>query len=117
MDRIKTTILYHHDTVIISAAGRENAHEWLAVEKPYTVALNDRDIGTAMVLETGLEEFGAGFLFGQGYVEGPARSGKCLSCPRGGYLVHADVDEDAGAEGTDHYLGLRRDRQNFTRDA
>ena len=62
-----------HKTVILTDSGQEEGKEQLAVEKPYTVALNDHDIGSAMVLETGLEEFGAGFLFGQGYVEEPGQ--------------------------------------------
>lgn len=93
---MKQSILYKHSTVLVTPDGHEEAHEWLAVEKPYTVALNDRDIGTAMVLETGLEEFGAGFLFGQGYVERPGQVREVIVCDEGRILVHADVDEDAG---------------------
>lgn len=87
-------ILLEHTTHILTESGVETGHELLAVEKPYTVALNDEDIGTAMVLETGLEEFGAGFLFGQGYIEHPGQVREVLVCNEGRILVHADVDED-----------------------
>lgn len=91
---MKKNIVLEHSTVILTESGAEPGHEILAVEKPYTVALNDKDIGTAMVLETGLEEFGAGFLFGQGYVERPGQVREVLVCSEGRILVHADVDED-----------------------
>lgn len=94
MNRIGKTILYQHDTVLVTANGREHVHELLAVEKPYRVALNDREVGASMVLETGLEEFGAGFLFGQGYIEQPGQVREVLVCPDGRISVHADVDED-----------------------
>lgn len=91
---MEKNILMEHNTVIMTEAGSEPGCEILAVEKPYTVALNDQDIGTAMVLETGLEEFGAGFLFGQGYVDRPGQVREVLICPEGRILVHADVEED-----------------------
>jgi FdhD protein len=94
MDRIDKSILYLHETVLVTEKGRESAHELLAVEKPYRVALNDREVGSSMVLETGLEEFGAGFLFGQGYIEEPGQVREVLVCPDGRISVHADVDED-----------------------
>lgn len=89
---MKKNILLEHTTVILTESGTESGHETLAVEKPYTVALNDQDIGTAMVLATGLEEFGAGFLFGQGYVERPGQVREVLVCSEGRILVHADVE-------------------------
>jgi FdhD protein len=88
-------ILYSHQTVILTEEGAAKARETLAVEAPYSVLLNDRVIGAAMVLETGLEEFGAGFLFGQGYVDSPEQVREVLVCPEGRISVHADVDEDA----------------------
>ncbi|MDD3618858.1 MAG: formate dehydrogenase accessory sulfurtransferase FdhD [Desulfobulbaceae bacterium] len=94
MKRVENTTLYHHDTVLVTAKGRERAQELLAVEKPYRVALNDNEIGSSMVLETGLEEFGAGFLFGQGYIEEPGQVREVLVCPDGRISVHADVEED-----------------------
>lgn len=87
-------ILFEHTTSVITESGIETSRETLAVEKPYTIALNDIDIGTAMVLETGLEEFGAGFLFGQGYIDAPGQVREVLVCDEGRILVHADVPED-----------------------
>lgn len=92
---MKKQILYNHSTVILTEKGREKGQETLAVEVPYSILLNDRVIGSAMVLETGLEEFGAGFLFGQGYVDNPIQVREVLVCPEGRISVHADVDEDA----------------------
>ncbi|MBU1139992.1 MAG: formate dehydrogenase accessory sulfurtransferase FdhD [Proteobacteria bacterium] len=80
-------------TIVISASGREEREETLAIEVPYKVALNDKDIGASMVLATGLEEFGAGFLFGQGYVTKPGQVREVLVCPEGRISVHADVEE------------------------
>lgn len=90
----KHSVVLQQQTLILTAAGQEEASEWLAVEQPYRVALNDREIGTAMVLATGLEEFGAGFLFGQGYVDRPGQVREVLVCPEGRILVHADVEEE-----------------------
>ncbi len=81
-------------TVVISSTGREEREETLAIEVPYKVSLNDRDIGTSMVLATGLEEFGAGFLFSQGYITRPGQVREVLVCPEGRISVHADVEED-----------------------
>ncbi len=93
---MNSEILLEHTTVVVTEDGRSAGHEFLAVEKPYRVALNDREIGTAMVLETGLEEFGAGFLFGQGYVDRPGQVREVFVCREGRILVHADVDESRG---------------------
>jgi len=91
---MKHHITLQHSTSVLTATGPEQRLEYLAVEEPYKVALNDRDIGTAMVLATGLEEFGAGFLFGQGYITEPGQVREVLVCPEGRISVHADVDED-----------------------
>ncbi len=91
MDISLTTLA--QKTVVITASGREEREETLAIEVPYTVALNDTDIGASMVLATGLEEFGAGFLFGQGYVSRPGQVREVLVCPEGRISVHADVEE------------------------
>lgn len=88
-------IIFNHETTILRPDGPEKVQESVAVEKPYRVLLNDREIGAAMVLETGLEEFGAGFLFGQGYVEYPHQVREVLVCPEGRISVYADVDDDA----------------------
>ena len=81
-------------TTVLTPDGAKEATENLAIEVPYRIALNDREIGASMVLETGLEEFGAGFLFGQGYVTGPGQVREVLVCPEGRISVHADVEED-----------------------
>ena len=80
-------------TVVISSSGRKEQQETVAIEVPYKVALNDKEIGASMVLATGLEEFGAGFLFGQGYVTKPGQVREVLVCPEGRISVHADVEE------------------------
>ena len=85
---------YVHSSVVVTPEGREKKQEFLAVEKPYSVLLNDQQIGTSMVLETGLEEFGAGFLFAQGYIDKPGQVREVLVCPDGRVSVHADVEED-----------------------
>jgi len=84
-----------HTTVILTPAGRREQQEIVAIETPYKVALNDKVIGASMVLETGLEEFGAGFLFGQGYVSKPEEVKEVLVCPEGKISVYADVEEEA----------------------
>lgn len=89
-------IVFEHTTTVLTETGQGENRELLAVEKPFTVALNDEDIGSAMVLETGLEEFGAGFLFGQGYIEHPGQVREVFVCDEGRILVHADVEEDIG---------------------
>ncbi|MFZ5758101.1 MAG: formate dehydrogenase accessory sulfurtransferase FdhD [Thermodesulfobacteriota bacterium] len=83
-----------HSTVVVTPEGRQPQEELLAIETPYKVALNDKVIGASMVLETGLEEFGAGFLFGQGYVTKPDEVKEVLVCPEGKISVYADVEED-----------------------
>ncbi len=82
-------------TIMTSEGRRTDRRELLAIEVPYKVALNDREIGASMVLETGLEEFGAGFLFGQGYVNQPGQVREVLVCPEGRISVYADVDDSA----------------------
>lgn len=90
MDNI---ITLKQKTVVITALGHEEREETLAIEVPYKVSLNDEEIGASMVLATGLEEFGAGFLFGQGYVTKPGQVREVLVCPEGRISVHADVEE------------------------
>lgn len=86
------TILSHRTTVI-SREGRVSREEKLAVETPYTVALNDETIGSSMVLPVGLEEFGVGFLFGQGYIKSPDEVKEVYVCPDGRISVYADVED------------------------
>jgi len=81
------------ETVIITPEERTTKKESLAVEIPYKVMLNDTEIGTSMVLPTGLEEFGPGFLFGQGYIRSPKELVEVWVCPEGKISVYADVSQ------------------------
>ena len=80
-------------TTIITPEGKSAAQEHLAIETPYTVMLNEVEIGASMVLPVGLEEFGVGFLFGQGYISVPEEVKEVLVCPEGRISVYADVDD------------------------
>jgi len=82
-----------HSTVVVTPEGYREQQESLAIEAPFTIALNDVDIGMSMVLPVGLEEFGVGFLFGQGYIKKPEEVVEVLVCPEGRIVVYADVDE------------------------
>ncbi len=82
-----------HKTLIITPEGSSETEELLAHETPYTVTLNDEEIGSSMVLPVGLEEFGVGFLFGQGYITKPGEVIEVMVCPDGRIAVYADVDE------------------------
>jgi len=90
MDRVTL----RHPTIVITPESRREAFETIAVEAPYRIALNDKEIGASMVLETALEEFGAGFLFGQGYLSSPGEVKEVVVCPEGRIAVYADVEED-----------------------
>ena len=81
------------DTVVLTPDGASPRQETLAIEAPYRVALNDQEIGASMVLPTGLEEFGPGFLFGQGYISAPEEVKEVYVCPEGRISVYADVPE------------------------
>lgn len=80
-------------TVVVTPDGCREQQESLAIETPYTITLNDEVIGSSMVLPVGLEEFGVGFLFGQGYIKSPQEVVEVLVCPEGRIAVYADVDE------------------------
>lgn len=84
----------HHQTTILTPDGAEKSDETLALETPYTIALNDTEIGSSMVLPIGLEEFGIGFLFGQGYITKPEQIVEVQVCPDGRIAVYAKVDEN-----------------------
>jgi len=86
-------LMMSHSTVIMTPDGSTKQQEFLAIETPYTIALNDEVIGASMVLPTGMEEFGVGFLFGQGYIKTPEEVVEVLVCPEGRTVVYADVDE------------------------
>ncbi len=91
---MKKAVTLVQKTVVLTPEGRQERQESLAIEAPYSVVLNDREIGASMVLETELEEFGAGFLFGQGYITQRGQVKEVLVCPEGRISVHADVAED-----------------------
>lgn len=86
------------ESTIISPSGRKTAQEYIAVETPYTIALNDDVIGSSMVLPIALEEFGAGFLFGQGYIQNPGEIREIYVCPSGRISVYADVERQEAKE-------------------
>lgn len=87
---MNTTTLSHLTTVV-TPQGSHRQEELLAIETPYTVALNDEPIGASMVLPVGLAEFGVGFLFGQGYIRRPEEVREVIVCPEGRVAVYADV--------------------------
>lgn len=85
-----TTLVYN--TTIVTPKGKTSEQEHVAVETPYTIMLNEVEIGASMVLPVGLEEFGVGFLFGQGYIQSPEEVKEVLVCPEGKISVYADVE-------------------------
>lgn len=87
-----TALTMGHTTTIVTPDGRKEQKEQVAIETPYTIALNDETIGSSMVLPIGLEEFGAGFLFGQGYITKPGQVKEVIICPEGRIAVYADVE-------------------------
>ncbi len=92
------TVTISHQTTIVTPQGSRSQEEHLAIETPYTITLNDETIGSSMVLPVGLEEFGVGFLFGQGYIKTQEEVKEVLVCPEGRIAVYADVDETAQHE-------------------
>lgn len=81
-------------TRIITLQGPEDVEERVLVEQPVEVALNERLIGTAMVLAQDLDVFGAGFLFGQGYVSTPEDIVEVVLCEQGRVTVYAREEEN-----------------------
>ena len=86
-----------HTTTIVTPHGKEEQLEQLAIETPYTIALNDETIGSSMVLPVGLEEFGVGFLFGQGYIKRPEEVKEVLEERVSLYQAAADYEVDTDA--------------------
>lgn len=84
-------VTLNHTTTIITPESTTTLDEEIAVEAPYTIALNDEVIGASMVLPMGLEEFGVGFLFGQGFIKKPEEVKEVIVCPEGRIAVYADV--------------------------
>jgi len=87
-----TSLTMSHTTTVVTPHERFEQHEQVAIETPYTIALNDENIGSSMVLPIGLEEFGVGFLFGQGYISKPEEVKEVWVCPEGRIAVYADVE-------------------------
>ena len=85
-----TSLVYN--TTIVTPKGKTREQENVALETPYTIMLNEVEIGASMVLPVGLEEFGVGFLFGQGYIERREEIKEVLVCPEGRISVYADVE-------------------------
>ena len=83
------------ETVVLRPDGHQKAREYLAVEIPYKIALNDQVIGSSMVLPVGLQEFGPGFLFSQGYIKKPGEVKEVYVCPEGKISVYADIEESS----------------------
>ena len=86
-----TPLTLSRETTVITPEGTHLQREQLAIETPYTIALNDETIGSSMVLPVGLEEFGVGFLFGQGYIRKKEEVREVYVCPEGRIAVYADV--------------------------
>ena len=80
-------------TLVLGPRGDVYRNERLAIEVPYRVFLNDRLIASSMVLPVGLEEFGIGFLFGQGYISTSSEVKEVYVCPEGTISVYADIKE------------------------
>lgn len=89
---VSSSLTMSHMTTVVTPDGSEEHLEQLAIETPYTIALNDETIGSSMVLPVALEEFGAGFLFGQGYIKKPGEVREVVVCPEGRIAVYADVE-------------------------
>lgn len=87
-----TSCTLTYNTTIVTPNGHTREQEHIAIETPYTIMLNEEDIGSSMVLPIGLEEFGVGFLFGQGYIEQPEEVKEVVVCPEGRISVYADVE-------------------------
>ncbi|MFP4400088.1 MAG: formate dehydrogenase accessory sulfurtransferase FdhD [Desulfonatronovibrio sp.] len=85
-------------TVLMTARGSEQIQETVLDERPFSVSLNDEHIGSSMVLATDLEEFAAGFLFGQGYLNKDDDILEINVCPEGRVDVYADVLVDRNQE-------------------
>ncbi|MFO7727894.1 MAG: formate dehydrogenase accessory sulfurtransferase FdhD [Desulfonatronovibrio sp.] len=85
-------------TVLMTAQGSEQVTESVLDERPFSVSLNDELIGSSMVLATDLEEFAAGFLFGQGYLNAGNDILEINVCLEGRVNVYADVVVDRNQE-------------------
>ncbi len=82
------------ETTLKTTNGIEQCVEEVVLEVPYKVYLNEEPIGASMVLPSDLEEFGVGFLFGQGYLSRPEEVKEVRLChEKRGIFVYADVEK------------------------
>ena len=81
-----------HLTTVVTPSGSTEQFKQLAIETPYSIALNDETIGSSMVIPCWPREFGVGFLFGQGYIKKREEVKEIYVCPEGRIAVYADVD-------------------------
>ncbi len=95
---MEESISLKHRTTIITPEKQWTNDEEVALETPYTIALNDEDIGSSMVLPVGLKPFGVGFLFGQGYIKTSEQVKEVIVCKEGRISVYADVPEEKPKE-------------------
>ncbi len=88
------TLTFTHKSLVRTPEREEERLEEIILEKPYRIYLNEEPVGSSMVLPTGLEEFGVGYLFAQGYFEDPKVFKEVRLChEKGGIFVYADVEE------------------------
>lgn len=85
-------------TIIVTPDGQDQVQENVLIEHPIEVALNERVIGSAMVLPQDMEAFAAGFLFGQGYISSPKEIVEVTYCEQGRVTVYARVEEKTDPE-------------------
>lgn len=78
-------------TTLITQDGSRIIQEIVLEEVPFSVRLNDEPAGSSMVMASHLEEFAAGYLFGQGYLGRDDQILEIKVCPEGRIDVYADV--------------------------
>ncbi len=87
-----TQFTLKYQTVVKEPHQERLQGEEIVLEVPYRIYLNEIPIGSSMVLPTGLEEFGVGFLFAQGYISRPEEVKEVRVCDQGAIYVYADVE-------------------------
>ncbi len=81
------------ETLVKTPEEETRRQEEVVYEVPYKIYLNEEPVGSSMVLPTGLEEFGVGFLFAQGYFSRPEEVKEVRLChEKGGIFVYADLE-------------------------
>ncbi len=81
------------ETLVRTTVKCSSRKEELILEEPYRIYLNETLIGSSMLLATGLEEFGVGFLFAQGYISSPKEIKEVRLCDTGGIYVYTSAEE------------------------